>query len=120
MLLSKVTIPVADQERALAFYTKALGFEVVKDTPFGPGKRRIEVRLPGQTVEVVLFTTDEDRKRIGTFQPVLFTAPDIQKEYERLKAKGVEFTQAPKAEPWGTFSIFKDPDGNTFCLAADA
>jgi catechol 2,3-dioxygenase-like lactoylglutathione lyase family enzyme len=120
MQIGKVTIPVGDQDKALAFYTKALGFELVKDTPFGPGKRWIELRLPGQQIEIVLFTTDEDRKRIGTFQPVLFTAPDIGKEYERLKAKGVEFTQAPKTEPWGTFCVFKDLDGNTFCLGADA
>jgi catechol 2,3-dioxygenase-like lactoylglutathione lyase family enzyme len=120
MQISKVTIPVADQDRALKFYTQSLGFELVKDAPFGPGKRWIELRLPGQSVEVVLFATDADKARIGSFQPVLFTAPDIQKEYERLKARGVEFTAPPKQESWGgTQAIFKDLDGNTFCLAKD-
>jgi catechol 2,3-dioxygenase-like lactoylglutathione lyase family enzyme len=120
MRISKVTIPVADQDRALEFYTQTLGFELVNDAPFGPGLRWIELRLPGQNVEVVLFATEGDKKRIGTFQPVLFTAPDIQKEYERLKARGVEFLEAPKKESWGTQCIFKDVDGNSFCLAADA
>jgi catechol 2,3-dioxygenase-like lactoylglutathione lyase family enzyme len=120
MQISKVTIPIADQDRALKFYTQALGFEVVKDTPFGPGQRWIELRLPGQSIEVVLFTTDQDRPRIGSFQPVLFTAADIQKEYELLRSRGVEFTDPPKKEPWGTSAIFKDRDGNTFCLASDA
>jgi catechol 2,3-dioxygenase-like lactoylglutathione lyase family enzyme len=120
MQISKVTIPVSDQSRALEFYRKALGFELVKDVPFGPGQRWIELRLPGQSIEVVLFATDEDKKRIGSFQPVLFTAPDIEKEYQALRAKGVEFTEPPKRESWGTSAIFKDPDGNSFCLASDA
>ena len=35
-----------------------------------------------------------------------------------LKSKGVEFTKEPKKEPWGTSSIFKDPDGNQFVLSS--
>ena len=42
-----VAIPVADQERSLAFYTEILGFEKTLDAPFGPGQRWIEVSPPG-------------------------------------------------------------------------
>jgi predicted enzyme related to lactoylglutathione lyase len=120
LTVSKVTIPVRDQARALKFYTQALGFELLKDAPYGDGERWIELRLPGQEIEVVLFPSARHPESIGTFQPVLFTAPDIAKAYEELKAKGVEFTMPPQKEPWGIQSIFKDPDGNSFCLAADA
>ena len=41
---------------------------------------------------------------------------DVEGTYEELKAKGVEFTAAPTKQPWGTFAIFKDIDGNTFVL----
>lgn len=119
LTVAKVSIPVRDQDRALEFYREALGFQLVKDVPFGPGQRWIEVRLPGQDLEVVLFATEQDQARIGTFQPVLFTAPDIVKAHAELVAKGVEFTLPPKVEPWGTQAIFKDVDGNTFSLASD-
>jgi predicted enzyme related to lactoylglutathione lyase len=56
--------------------------------------------------------------RIGTFQPISFWSDNVQKTYEELKAKGVEFVQPPKTEPWGTSAIFKDPDGNTFVLSS--
>ena len=36
--------------------------------------------------------------------------------FQTLKAKGVEFASDPKKEPWGTFTIFKDQDGNQFVL----
>jgi lactoylglutathione lyase len=45
-----------------------------------------------------------------------FIADDVQKTYEELAARGVEFTQPPKTEPWGTSAIFNDPDGNSFVL----
>ena len=119
LTVSKVTIPVRDQDRALKFYRDALGFELVKDAPFGEGLRWIELRLPGQQLEVVLFTAPHDVARIGTFQPVLFSAPDVVKAHAELVAKGVEFLEPPKVEPWGTQCIFKDVDGNSFCLASD-
>jgi catechol 2,3-dioxygenase-like lactoylglutathione lyase family enzyme len=114
----KFSIPVSNQDRALKFYTETLGFELVRDTPFGPEQRWIELRLPGQDVELVLFTPDEHKSRIGTFQHVLFTAPDVFKAYEEMKAKGVEFPMPPSKEPWGVSSVFKDIDGNSFSLAS--
>jgi hypothetical protein len=53
----------------------------------------------------------------GTFGVGLFTCNDIFATYEELKAKGVEFTKAPKKEFYGTEAIFKDDSGNWFSLA---
>jgi len=113
-----VSIPVKDQDKALAFYTGALGFAIVTDQPMGPGaQRRIELRIPGADTEVVLFTADGHEDRIGTFHGVSFTADNVKKTYEELKAKGVEFSQPPTKQPWGEFCIFKDVDGNQFVLS---
>jgi hypothetical protein len=53
----------------------------------------------------------------GTFGTGLFTSNDIFATYEEMKAKGVEFTKAPKKEFYGTEAIFKDDSGNWFSLA---
>jgi uncharacterized glyoxalase superfamily protein PhnB len=46
-----------------------------------------------------------------------FDTDDVRRTYEELSAKGVEFSQPPKTEHWGTSAIFRDPDGNRFVLS---
>jgi len=112
-----VSIPTRDQDRALAFYTGKLGFRVTTDQPFG-AQRWIELRIPGAETGFVLFTPEGHEDRIGGFMNLAFTADDVQKTWEELSARGVEFVQPPKTEHWGTSAIFKDPDGNTFVLSS--
>src|SRR6266446_6459475 len=111
-----VSIPVADQNRALDFYTEKLGFTIITDQPFDEKQRWIELRVPKAETRVVLFTTDEDKDRIGTFMNMSYTCEDLQKTYEELKKRGVEFENPPKKEHWGNFAIFKDSEGNRFVL----
>ena len=113
-----VGIPVADQDRALAFYRDRLGFKVHTDQPMGPRKRWIELRIPGAETGVVLFTPDGHEDRVGTFFNGSFACDDVRKAYADLTAKGVEFTGEPKEEPWGTYAIFKDSEGNSFVLGS--
>ena len=113
-----VGIPVADQDRALAFYRDRLGFKVHTDQPMGPGKRWIELRIPGAETGVVLFTPDGHEDRVGTFFNGSFACDDVRKAYADLKAKGVEFPGEPREEPWGTYAIFKDSEGNSFVLGS--
>ena len=107
-----VGIPVRDQDRALAFYTEKLGFRVVTDQPMGPGQRWIELKIPGAETGISLFTPPGHEDRVGTFANFSFHSSDVDKTYEELKARGVEFNAPPKKEPWGTSVIFRDPDGN--------
>jgi catechol 2,3-dioxygenase-like lactoylglutathione lyase family enzyme len=111
-----VSVPVADQDRALDFYTEKLGFTIITDQPFDDKQRWIELRVPKAETRVVLFTTDEDKGRIGTFMNVSFTCDDLQMTYEELKGRGVEFESPPKKEHWGSYAIFKDSEGNSFVL----
>jgi len=112
-----VSIPVKDQDKALTFYTEKLGFSIVTDQPMGPKQRWIELAIPGAETDVVLFTPDGHEDRIGGFMNMSFSTDNVEKTYEVLKAKGVEFNGPPKKEPWGTFAIFKDADGNQFVLS---
>ena len=112
------TIPVSDQGRALTFYTALLGFRILTDQPFDGQQRWIELSIPGAETGVVLFTAEAHKDRIGTFTGISFHCQDLQKTYDELVAKGVEFAGPPKKEPWGSFVILKDPDGNQFVLSA--
>jgi predicted enzyme related to lactoylglutathione lyase len=113
-----VSVPVRDQDRALAFYRDKLGFKVKTDQPFNDKQRWIELKIPGAETGFVLFTPDGQEDRIGTFFNGSLACDDVRKTYEELKARGVEFTGEPKNEHWGTFAIFKDSEGNSFVLAS--
>ncbi len=117
-MLKFVSIPVTDQDRALAFYTKKLGFTIQTDQAFDGKQRWIELGIPGAETRVVLFTPDGHESRIGAFTGVSFVSDNVQKTYEDLTSKGVEFVKPPKTEHWGTSSIFKDADGNQFVLSS--
>jgi predicted enzyme related to lactoylglutathione lyase len=111
-------IPTADQDRALAFWTEKIGFKVATDQTMGDGKRWIELSIPGAETGIVLFTPEGHEDRIGTFFNGSFACDDIEYTYNQLKSRGVEFSEEPHEQPWGTYAIFKDPDGNTFVLGS--
>lgn len=115
--LKFVSVPVSDQQRALDFYTRKIGFSILTDQQFGPGMRWIELGVNGGT-GIALFTPPGHEARIGSFSGISFEADNVEKTYKELVACGVEFTQPPKRESWGTSAIFKDPDGNTFVLSS--
>jgi catechol 2,3-dioxygenase-like lactoylglutathione lyase family enzyme len=112
-----VNIPVTDQNRALSFYTDKLGFRIATDRPFTDKQRWIELSIPGCDVLLTLFCPEGEEDRIGRFFPATFYCDNVQRTYDDLAAKGVEFVSPPKKESWGTFTIFKDPDGNQFLLS---
>ena len=108
------SIPVSDQQRALDFYTEKLGFKVVTDQPYGES-RWIELRIGNAQTRVVLFPFPD--RQPGGFLNVFFQTDDVQKTYEELKARGVEFTQEPRTESWGTSAMFQDSEGNAVVLS---
>jgi predicted enzyme related to lactoylglutathione lyase len=112
-----VSIPVQDQDRSLTFYTDKLGFQILTDQPFDGKQRWIELRIPGSETKVVLFTPPGHENRVGSFSNVTFVTDDIDRTYQELKGRGVEFPAPPTKQPWGHFAKFKDPDGNEFVLS---
>ena len=123
---------VHDQDEALAFYTDKLGWEVRADVtlPEMGNYRWLSVGPPSQPdISVVLnavpgppviddSTAEQIRSLMakGWAGNVLLTTDDVQADYEELKARGVEFTEAPEERPYGIDSAFRDPSGNQFRL----
>jgi catechol 2,3-dioxygenase-like lactoylglutathione lyase family enzyme len=123
---------VHDQDEALAFYTEKLGWELRADVtlPEFGNYRWLTVGPPSQPDVSVLLnaipgppmmdeaTSNQIRSLIakGWIGNVLLTTDDVHGDYEELKARGVEFTEAPEERPYGIDSAFRDPSGNQFRL----
>ena len=114
-----VSIPVTDQDRALAFYTEKLGFKLVTDQPFDDKQRWIELRIGNAETRFVLFRMDQRASPGSPFNGAL-ACDNVQKTYDELKARGVEFDSPPQEQPWGTFAVMRDQDGNQFVLSSRA
>jgi catechol 2,3-dioxygenase-like lactoylglutathione lyase family enzyme len=103
-----VGIPVADQDRALAFYVGTLGLEKRLDVPFGEG-RWVEVAPAGASTSVALVYTHEGDP-IGVETGVRFASQDVPGDHAELRAVGVDIDELIPS-PVAMF-VFRDPDGN--------
>ena len=125
MMLTHVTIVVKDQNAALEFYTKKMGFEKKADYQ-NPGQPRwLTVGPKGQAIEMVLWqagASSDPRLPASHEMPGIGTrwvleVDDVRKMFAELKAKGVKFRDAqPLEESWGLAADLLDPDGNPFTI----
>ncbi len=118
-----MTLVVRDYDEAIAFYTHALGFDLVEDTAVGDGKRWVVVRPPGAREAAVLLAeavTDDQLARIGnqTGGRVgwILNTDDLERDFARMAAAGVEFEEEPRREPYGMVAVFQDLYGNRWDL----
>jgi uncharacterized glyoxalase superfamily protein PhnB len=130
--LSNAQLWVHDQDEALAFYTEKVGMEVRSDVtlPEMGNFRWLAVAPPGQEdVSIVLMaipgppvmdaeTAEEVRNLMskGFAGTIFLRTDDCQAAYEKLSARGVEFTETPEERPYGIDSGFRDPSGNSIRL----
>jgi catechol 2,3-dioxygenase-like lactoylglutathione lyase family enzyme len=126
--LTHAMVWVHDQDEALAFYTDKLGLELRDDVtvPEMGNFRWLTVGVPGQAdVAVTLMAPpgppvfdEETRQQLldlvakGAAGGLFFTTDDVRASYEELSQRGVEFTQEPTEQPYGTDAGFRDPSGN--------
>ncbi len=121
-----VGLYVHDQDEALDFYVNKLGFQVHTDAKNG-AYRWLTVKHPSQpNFELGLFLPQEpvlDAKTAqtmremvakGAMPPLVLNVDDCRAVCDRLRAKGVEFTQEPTARFGGVDANFRDPSGNAW------
>jgi catechol 2,3-dioxygenase-like lactoylglutathione lyase family enzyme len=124
--VSTVSVFVADQDRAREFYTNVLGFELRADNELYPGAsaRWVSVAPAGAETEVILYLPDENWEHykhvVGKSQPVTFNVADMAAFHAELAAKGVTFVQEPDVQPWGTFAIIQDSEGNHLIVVEES
>ena len=111
------SIPVNDQDKAIAFYTEKLGFRIMTDQPFNDQQRWVELGIPGAETRVVLFKFDNSLKP-GMKMNLSFWTDDVEATVRELKAKGVKITMEPMKADWGECAGFQDIDGNTFLVGS--
>lgn len=130
MRLDLVTIVVDDYDKAIEFFTEALGFDLVEDAPSltndGRPKRWVVVRPPAAQTGILLARADGDRQtaaignqvagRVGFFLRV----DDFDAAYKRMTTAGVEFVTEPRTEPYGRVAVFLDIAGNRWDLLGPA
>ena len=123
---------VHDQDLALRYWTERVGMEVRQDVSLPElSIRWLTVGPPGQDdVSIVLMAIpgppvmdDATRNQVrevmakGFAGTVFLTTDDCQAAYEKLKSRGVEFTEEPHEMPYGIDCGFRDPSGNSVRLA---
>lgn len=99
-----IMIPVADQQKAKAFYLN-LGFQLVAEAPMGNGETWLQMGLPGGGTTISL----------AKFSGIIVETDDIAGETKRLAGSGVKVGNIDDT-PWGKFMWLKDEDGNGLCL----
>lgn len=124
MRITLSSVLVDDQEKALKFYTEALGFVKKTDIPMGEF-RWLTVASPEGVEGVELVLEPMGFPPARTYQRALFEAGipctafltnDIQGEYQRLKARGVTFRGEPQSMGPVTVVLFEDTCGNLINL----
>jgi catechol 2,3-dioxygenase-like lactoylglutathione lyase family enzyme len=121
--LGHVALLVRDYDEAIEFFTKALGFNLLEDTPQEVGKRWVVVAPDGSKGTTLLLAkaaTPEQTAAIGQQtggRVFLFLHTDnFWRDFERMKTHGVKFLEMPRQEPYGTVVVFEDLYGNKWDL----
>ena len=108
--LELVPVPVADVDRAKAFYTEKIGFEEDLDHRAGDEFRVVQLTPPGSACSIALGTGITDTQP-GSVQGLQLVVSDIEAARDELVERGVEVSEVQNFD-WGSFVFFSDPDGN--------
>jgi predicted enzyme related to lactoylglutathione lyase len=121
--LSKVFLMVEDQERAKKFWVEKIGCEIAEETPYeGPAGTAswIELRTPDKGMILALIPLLGQPQAVAPdglpASNLYFTCDNFQETYNELRERGVEFVDEPVQQPWGWWTMFKDPEGMRFTL----
>ena len=130
MRLEVVVVPVSDVDRAKAFYSERVGFNVDVDQRFGDKFRVVQLTPPGSACSITLMQGMDPGMEPGSLQGLQITTSDLAATREELLERGAEVSEmqtvdqeAGKFVPlegpptaYGAFVFFQDPDGNGWAI----
>jgi catechol 2,3-dioxygenase-like lactoylglutathione lyase family enzyme len=128
--LDLIAVVVEEYDPAITFFTEALGFDLIEDSPSltndGRPKRWVVVKPPGGETAILLARADGEHQsaavgsqaagRVGFFLRV----DDFDAAYKRMADAGVRFVTEPRTEPYGRVAVFLDIAGNKWDLLGSA
>ena len=124
MRIKLTSIYVDDQDKALRFYTEVLGFVKKADVSQGPF-RWLTVASPEEPESTELQLALNDNPAAKTYQQAMyeqgqpaamFYTDDVRADYERIKARGADFTMPPTEVTGSTIAMLNDTCGNLIQL----
>ncbi len=118
MLLELVPVPVADVDRAKAFYTDQLGFALDVDVQPTPGMRVVQLTPPRSACSIVIGTGMGPISEMapGTVKGLHLVVADLDAAREELLGRGVDVGEVSDVGGGVRYAFFGDPDGNTWAL----
>lgn len=121
--ISQTALLVRDYDEAIAFFTRALRFELLEDTPLGDSKRWVRVAPPGHTGGALLLAraaTPAQERHVGDQSGgrvfLFLETDDFAGDYAHMRSQGVRFTEEPRDEEYGAVVVFLDLYGNKWDL----
>ena len=126
MRIVVTSVLVDDQAKAQRFYTDILGFVTKNDVDLGGGARWLTVVSPEAPDSTELLLEPDGHPAAKPFKAALvedgipytsFGVADVRAEYERLRGRGVQFTQEPTEMGPTTTAVFDDTCGNLIQIA---
>jgi catechol 2,3-dioxygenase-like lactoylglutathione lyase family enzyme len=127
-LLEVVQVPVSDVDRAKAFYTEKVGFNVDHDTRVSDELRIVQLTPPGSGCSIVIGSGLSDMEP-GSLKGLQLVVPDIRAARAELAERGLEIGEVQVYGPDGLrpnrdgdaldnvgFAFFQDPDGNSWAI----
>lgn len=121
--IASLTLLVREYDEAIAFFTGALGFVIIEDTPLEGGKRWVRV-APSESNGVSLLlaraATPEQLDHVGNQTGgrvfLFLETSDFWSDYNHMQSRSVRFTEQPRQEPYGLVVVFLDLYGNKWDL----
>jgi catechol 2,3-dioxygenase-like lactoylglutathione lyase family enzyme len=121
--IAQLALLVRDYDEAIGFFTRALGFELLEDSPRGNGGRWVRVGPAGDEGAALLLAraaTPEQERAVGNQSGgrvfMFLETDDFRRDYARMQAENVRFTEQPRHEEYGTVVVFLDLYGNKWDL----
>jgi lactoylglutathione lyase len=121
--ISNIALVVENYDDAIEFYTQKLNFELIENTDLGGGKRWVQISPPnteGTNILLAKASNEQQQQSIGNQAGgrvfLFLQTNDFWRDYEYMKSQGVEFTEQPRVEEYGTVVVFKDLYGTKWDL----
>lgn len=121
--IAHITFLVRDYDEALSYFTEALGFRVLEDTPLPDSKRWVRVAPANSSGAALLLAqaatpeqTEQIGKQAGGRVFLFLQTDDFWRDYGRMQSQNVKFLEAPRHESYGTVAVFEDLYGNKWDL----